>query len=97
MEQDNLKNIVDFHPELEVMEVNFSELIFVDSKMVDEVYDQIETLMLEFLAPMGAQGVEITEKTIAFVQQVNISVLGSVGLVFLIYTLISLIQKIQAA
>jgi len=59
--------------------------------------DQIETLMLEFLAPMGAQGVEITEKTIAFVQQVNISVLGSVGLVFLIYTLISLIQKIQAA
>ncbi len=61
------------------------------------VDDQIETLMLEFLAPMGAQGVEITEKTIAFVQQVNISVLGSVGLVFLIYTLISLIQKIQAA
>ncbi len=61
------------------------------------VDDQIETLMLEFLAPMGAQGVEITENTIAFVQQVNISVLGSVGLVFLIYTLISLIQKIQAA
>lgn len=61
------------------------------------VDDQIEVLMLEFLAPMGPQGVEITERTIAFVQQVNISVLGSVGLVFLIYTLISLIQKIQAA
>ncbi len=61
------------------------------------VDDQIETLMLEFLAPMGQQGVEITERTIAFVQQVNISVLGSVGLVFLIYTLISLIQKIRDA
>jgi membrane protein len=59
--------------------------------------DQIETLMLEFLAPMGEQGKEITSRVIEFVQQVNISVLGSVGLVFLIYTLISLIQKIQSA
>lgn len=59
--------------------------------------DQIETLMLEFLAPMGEQGQEITTRVISFVQQVNISVLGSVGLIFLIYTLISLIQKIQSA
>jgi len=59
--------------------------------------DQIEALMLEFLAPMGEQGQEITTRVISFVQQVNISVLGSVGLVFLIYTLISLIQKIQSA
>ncbi|MEQ9144383.1 MAG: YhjD/YihY/BrkB family envelope integrity protein [Parvibaculaceae bacterium] len=61
------------------------------------VDDQIEALMLEFLAPMGEQGKEITDQTLAFVRQVNLSVLGSVGLVFLIYTLISLIQKIQAA
>lgn len=61
------------------------------------VDDQIEALLLEFLAPMGEQGKEITSRVINFVQQVNISVLGSVGLVFLIYTLISLIQKIQSA
>jgi len=61
------------------------------------VEDQIETLMLEFLAPMGAQGEEITSQVLAFVEQVNISVLGSIGLVFLVYTLISLIQKIQTA
>jgi len=61
------------------------------------IEDQIETLLLEFLAPMGAQGEEITSRVLLFVQQVNISVLGSVGLVFLVYTLISLIQKIQSA
>ncbi|MBL4863975.1 MAG: YihY family inner membrane protein [Rhodobiaceae bacterium] len=61
------------------------------------IEDQIETLMQEFLAPMGAQGEEITARVLQFVQQVNISVLGSVGLVFLVYTLISLIQKIQSA
>lgn len=61
------------------------------------IEDQIETLMQEFLAPMGAQGEEITSRVLQFVQQVNISVLGSVGLVFLVYTLISVIQKIQSA
>jgi len=61
------------------------------------IEDQIETLLQEFLAPMGAQGEEITARVLQFVQQVNISVLGSVGLVFLVYTLISLIQKIQSA
>ena len=61
------------------------------------IEDQIETLLREFLAPMGAQGEEITSRVLLFVQQVNISVLGSVGLVFLVYTLISLIQKIQSA
>ncbi|MEQ9518666.1 MAG: YihY/virulence factor BrkB family protein [Parvibaculum sp.] len=61
------------------------------------VDDQVEVLMLEFLAPMGEQGKEITGQTITFVRQVNISVLGSVGLIFLVYTLISLIQKIEKA
>lgn len=61
------------------------------------VDDQVEVLMLEFLAPMGDQGKEITSQTITFVRQVNISVLGSVGLIFLVYTLISLIQKIEKA
>ncbi|MFT5503111.1 MAG: hypothetical protein ACI845_000188 [Gammaproteobacteria bacterium] len=45
MEQDSFTKIVNFHPELEVMDVNFSELVFVDSKMVDEVYDQIEAMI----------------------------------------------------
>lgn len=61
------------------------------------VHDQVEVLLLEFLAPMGDQGREVTEQMLAFVEQVNISVLGSVGLIFLIYTLISLIQKIKGA
>jgi hypothetical protein len=45
MEPDIYPNIVTFYPDLEVMEVDFSEVIFVDSKTVDEVYDQIEAMI----------------------------------------------------
>lgn len=61
------------------------------------VQNHVADLMREFLAPLGAQGAEITDRTLAFVEQVNISVLGSVGLVFLIYTLVSTMQKIEKA
>jgi hypothetical protein len=42
MEPDIYANIVTFHPDLEVMDVDFSSIEFIDSQMVDDVYDQIE-------------------------------------------------------
>ncbi|CAA0081532.1 Uncharacterised protein [Zhongshania aliphaticivorans] len=57
---------------------------------------QLEPVMLQFLAPMGAQGVEITEKIIGFIDNVKIGVLGTFGVALLFYTAISLIQKIEA-
>jgi membrane protein len=61
------------------------------------VHNQIEPLLLNFLKPMGERGVEVTSRIIGFVDSVNSGVLGSVGLGLLIYTVISLIQKIERA
>ncbi|AKH70775.1 tRNA-processing RNAse BN [Spongiibacter sp. IMCC21906] len=57
---------------------------------------QLEPIMLQFLAPMGEQGIEITEKIIGFIDNVKIGVLGAFGIALLFYTAISLIQKIEA-
>lgn len=61
------------------------------------VQNNVAELMLEFLAPLGDQGVELTERMLSFVEQVNISVLGSVGMAFFVYTLLSTMQKIERA
>jgi membrane protein len=61
------------------------------------VHNQVEPLLLNLLAPLGEQGVEITEKIISFVDNVNVRVLGSLSLVFLFYTVISLLTKIEQA
>ncbi len=61
------------------------------------VHNQLEPMLLNFLAPMGDRGVEITEKVIGFVSNVKAGVLGSLGLILLLYTVVSLIQKIEHA
>lgn len=61
------------------------------------VHNQLEPMLLNFLSPMGDRGVEITEKVIGFVSNVKAGVLGSLGLILLLYTVVSLIQKIEHA
>ncbi|WP_339833669.1 YihY/virulence factor BrkB family protein [uncultured Parvibaculum sp.] len=57
----------------------------------------LETIMADFLSPLGDQGAEITDRMMEFVQRVNVNVLGTVGFAFLLYTVISLINKVEAA
>jgi membrane protein len=61
------------------------------------VHNQIAPLLLKFLEPLGAQGVEITRQVIGFVENMQVGVLGAVGLSLLFYTVVSLIQKIESA
>lgn len=61
------------------------------------VHNQIEPLLLNFLAPLGEKGVEFTARIIDFVENVKVGVLGSLGLAMLIYTVVSLVQKIEGA
>ena len=62
------------------------------------VHNQIQPALHQFLAPLGEKGVEITDKVIEFVDNMQVGVLGALGLGgLLIYTVISLIQKIEAA
>ena len=59
------------------------------------VHNQVEPLLNNLLAPLGEQGVEISSRLIGFIEHMNVGVLGAVGLVLLIYTVISLMQKIE--
>lgn len=61
------------------------------------VHNQVEPMLLNLLEPLGEQGVEITSKIIGFVDNVNVKVLGSLSLLFLFYTVISLLTKIEQA
>jgi len=61
------------------------------------VHNQIEPLLKNVLLPLGEQGVEISQRIIEFVNNVKVGVLGSLGLFLLLYTVISLIQKIERA
>ncbi len=61
------------------------------------VHNQIEPFLLNFLAPLGDKGIEIGTRIIEFVENVKAGVLGSIGLGLLVYTVISLMQKIERA
>ena len=61
------------------------------------VHNKIEPLLYNFLTPLGPNGVDITDRIISFVENVKVGVLGSIGIVLLIYTVIALLQKIESA
>jgi len=49
------------------------------------------------LEPLGPSGVEVTETIMGFVANVKVGMLGSLGFALLIYTVVALVQKIEAA
>jgi membrane protein len=61
------------------------------------VHDQLEPALINLLAPLGEQSGEISARIIGFVENMQIGVLGALGLALLLYTVISLIQKIESA
>jgi membrane protein len=61
------------------------------------VHNQIEPALMHFLAPLGPKGIELSNNIISFVENIKVGVLGSLGLVFLLYTVVSLIQKVESS
>ncbi len=62
------------------------------------VQNQLDETLRTALAPLGDEkAAELTNNLITFVNNMNVGVLGAVGLIFLIYTVVSLMQKIEAA
>lgn len=59
------------------------------------VQGKIEPFLLEFLTPLGPKGEEIGANIIGFIDNMNVGVLGAVGLGMLFYTVVSLVQKIE--
>jgi membrane protein len=61
-------------------------------------HQQLETYLFDFMfEPLGPSGVEVAETIIGFVENVKVGMLGSLGFAFLIYTVVALVQKIEAA
>ncbi len=58
---------------------------------------QVEPLLYRFLEPLGSEGVKLTDQIMQFVENVQGVALGSIGLGLLIFTVISMVQKIEEA
>lgn len=56
---------------------------------------QLRPLLLQFLEPLGERADEIADRVMLFIDRIQGGVLGSLGLAFLLYTSISMIQKIE--
>ncbi|TFH12787.1 MAG: YihY/virulence factor BrkB family protein [Nitrosomonadales bacterium] len=59
------------------------------------VHNKIQPMLLTFLEPLGEEGKEVASNIVQFIENMNVGVLGAVGLGLLLYTAISLMQKIE--
>lgn len=53
--------------------------------------------LLAFLEPLGPKGLHLTTKIIEMVEQMNIGVLGVLGVGLLVFLVVSLLQKVESA
>ena len=58
---------------------------------------ELEPVLYEFLRPLGEQGQALARNIMGFVENVQGTVLGTIGFVFLLYTIVSMIQKMEEA
>ena len=59
------------------------------------VHNQLEPALHRFLTPLGSKGDELTQSIIGFIDNINVGVLGSIGLALLLYTAVSLVHKVE--
>ncbi len=59
------------------------------------VSNQIRPMLLNLLEPLGERGEEVAQRIVGFIENMNVGVLGALGLALLVYTAFSLIQKIE--
>ncbi len=56
---------------------------------------ELEPVLYTFLEPLGEKAFDLTSQIMEFVDNVRSGVLGSIGLIFLLYTVISMVQKVE--
>ena len=61
------------------------------------VQNKLQPLLLNLFSALGPKGVEITGKVIDFVNNVKAGVLGTLGLVMLLFTVVTLVRKVEEA
>lgn len=60
------------------------------------VFEQLEPYLIRLLAPLGDQGIQIADQILTLVDNVRGPVLGGLGFVFFLYTVVSMIQKVES-
>ena len=60
-------------------------------------HKELEPVLFDFLQPLGDHGYELTIKIMEFVENVQGTLLGTLGFVFLLYSVIAMIQKVEDA
>lgn len=61
------------------------------------VHNSLEPVLAHFLAPLGPQGAELSKNIVGFVENIKVGVLGSLGVALLLYTVVSMIQKVESS
>lgn len=59
------------------------------------VHNSLQPVLERFLAPLGPQGGQLSQNIIGFVENIKVGVLGSVGVVLLLYAVLTMIQKVE--
>lgn len=59
------------------------------------VHNQIEPVLLNLFAPLGSKAPELTQNMIGFVDNVKVGLLGTIGIAFLFYSVLSLVKKVE--
>ena len=60
------------------------------------IKDVLRPTLSRFLEPLGDQASGLVDTMVGFVEKIDVGVLGVVGLALLLYSVISLIQKVEA-
>ncbi len=60
-------------------------------------HNQIRPFLLNALATLGDKAEDVTDQIVAFVDNTQVGVLGFIGVAFLFYTVLSLMQKVEEA
>ncbi len=60
-------------------------------------HNQLEPALINLLEPLGEKGLQVSMQIITFVDNMKVGVLGSLGLLLLIFTVLSLVKKIENA
>jgi len=61
------------------------------------VHNSLEPVLAQALQPLGDQAKVVSDNIIGFVDNIQVSVLGGIGIFLLLYTSVSMISKIEAS
>lgn len=79
--------------------ISFVPLIAVSFSVLKAfgVHNQIEPFLLNIFSGLGERAPELANNVIAFVDNVKVGLLGTLGIAFLFYSVLSLLKKVEEA